>query len=146
MAQLDMALKIGFVLLATECVFASWMITIDWWAQAYRNGGVLDYGVAAYNTYASIHNTMSLVSNFDDALVDIIGALGDRVSSSSCTGDDNASALQVVVGFIIIGGVVLMLGILTTVMIIKTASASDRPSMSCVGAGASKESRMLLNP
>lgn len=129
--QFEMALKIGFVVLAPAVVFASWMITIDSWANAYRNGGVLNYGVAGYNTFASIHNTMSLVSNWGDAVGDIFGALGGsgKSSSSSSSSSDDNSGIAVVVGLIIVV-VVASLGILTTVAIIKKVSASDRlPSL-----------------
>lgn len=133
-AGLDLTLKIGFLVLMPAAVFASWMITIDSWAQAYRNGGVLNYGVAAYNTYASVHNTMSLISNFGDAFGSIFSALGSgggskSSSSSSSSSDDNGSAMLVIVGAIIVA-VAVSLGVITTVCIIRKVSASDRlPSL-----------------
>lgn len=121
-AQLGIALKLGYLVLAPGIVFSGLMITIDSWAQAYRNGGVLNYGAAAYNTYAQLHNTMSVVSNYGSALDDVLGAFGG--SSSSDSDDDAAKG---VAALIIIGLVVLALvaGVLTTTLIIKKVSASD---------------------
>lgn len=125
-AQLGIALKLGYLVLAPGIVFSGLMITIDSWAQAYRNGGVLSYGVAAYDTYAQIHNTMSVVSNYGDALGDVLGAFGGGSKSSSSSSDDDAA--KGLAGLIIIGIVILAVvgGVLTTTLIIKKVSAGDR--------------------
>jgi hypothetical protein len=119
-------LEMGYVLIVPGILFSGLMITIDSWATAYRQGGVLNYGVAAYNTYAQIHNTMSAISTFGDALGDIIGAFsgGGKSRSSSSSSDDDAGGLM---ALLVLGLVVLCAcaGIAITTIIIKKVSASQ---------------------
>ena len=61
------ALDLGYILLIPFILFAGDAITLDSWANAYRNGGFLNYGAAAWNTYASIHNTYSALGNLGGA-------------------------------------------------------------------------------
>src|SRR5580658_7603469 len=65
--QVRAALELGYVLLVPFILFSGYSITLDSWAQAYRRGGFLNYGAAAWNTYASIHNTFSAWRNMSGA-------------------------------------------------------------------------------
>jgi len=124
-AQLGIALQLGYVVLAPCIVFACWMITVDSWANAYRNGGILNYGLAGYNAYATIHNTMSVFDNYGSALGDVFGFFtGGGKSGSSSSSDDNGGVL---VAIVVIGVVLVALaaGVLTTMMIIKKVAASE---------------------
>lgn len=120
-------LEMGYLIIIPGILFSGLMITVDSWATAYRNGRVLDYGVAAYNTYAQVHNTMSAISTFGDALGDVIGAFsggGGKKSSSSSSKDDDASGMM---ALLVLGLVLLCAcaGILLTTIIIKKVSASQ---------------------
>lgn len=125
-AQAGIALELGYLVLAPAIVFACWMITIDSWATAYRNGGVLNYGVAAYNTYATYHNTMSMIGSYGQAFEHVLGAFtGGKKGSSSSSNDDDAKAmgLLLIVGIVVLA---LVAGIVTTTLIIKKVAASSQ--------------------
>ena len=74
-------LNLGYVLLLPFMLFAGYAITLDSWAQAYRNGGFLNYGAAAWNTYASIHNTYSAWRNLGGAFSSLGNFFKDRRSN-----------------------------------------------------------------
>jgi len=111
-------LSLGYVLLVPVLLFASYAITFDSWAQAIRNGGILNYGVAAYNTYATYHNTVSAISNFGEAFGTVAKGLGEIAS-----GDDEGKGIPLVIGIVLVI-VAFGLGIMTTVLIIKKSAAS----------------------
>jgi len=55
--QLDLFFQIGYVVLAPAILFSGYAIMFQSWANAYRNHSIPNMGIAAYNTYANIHNT-----------------------------------------------------------------------------------------
>jgi hypothetical protein len=121
-------LELGYLIIIPGVLFSGLMITVDSWAQAYRNGGILNYGVAAYNTYAQIHNTMAAVQNMGDAFSDVLDAFtrGGKGSSSSNDSDNGATAL-LVIGLVVAA---LAAGIITTAAIIRRTAGSDKlPSL-----------------
>src|SRR5262245_60394600 len=73
--QVMLALNLGYLLLLPFLLFAGYAITLDSWAQAYRHGGLLRYGAAAWNTYASIHNTYSAWRNVGGAFASLSDVL-----------------------------------------------------------------------
>src|SRR5262249_39828896 len=54
MTQVAMAL--GYLVLIPGLLISGLAITLESWAIAYRNRGIANFGVAAYNTYAPMHN------------------------------------------------------------------------------------------
>ena len=112
-------LSLGYVILVPVILFASYAITFDSWARAIREGGVLNYGVAAYNSYATYHNTASAISGMGEALGTVFSSIGKAASS-----DDEGGGLALVVGFILVC-IAFGLGTLTTVLIIKKSAASE---------------------
>lgn len=125
--HMGIALKLGYLIIVPGILFSGLMITIDSWARAYREGGILNYGVAGYNTYAQIHNTMSAVSNYGAAFGDVLGFFtgggSSKSSSSSSSDDDNSGVIALVVIAIVVLSVIG--GVLTTVTIIKKVAASE---------------------
>ena len=119
------ALELGYVLIVPLILFSGLMITVDSWARAYREGGVLNYGIGAWNTYAQIHNTMSAINGFGPALKDLtdglFGGKGGRSSSSSK--DEGQAVLALVVILLVVFAAIM--GTVLTVMIIKKAAASE---------------------
>lgn len=111
-------MSLGYVLLVPVLLFACYAITFDSWATAIRQGGVLNYGVAAYNTYATYHNTVSAINGFGEALGAVGKGLGELAS-----GDDEGGGIAIVVGIVLVI-IAFGLGILTTVLIIKKSAAS----------------------
>lgn len=112
-------LSLGYVILVPVILFASYAITFDSWARAIREGGVLNYGVAAYNSYATYHNTVSAINGFGEALGAVGKGLGELAGS-----DDEGAGVGIVAG-IVLAIVAFGLGILTTVLIIKKSAASE---------------------
>src|SRR5262249_1137678 len=83
--QPTVPLNLGCILVLPFVLFAGYAITLGSWAQAYRRGGFLNYGMAAWNTYASIHNTYSAWRNMGAAFTSLGGFFkgnrsGDRDS------------------------------------------------------------------
>lgn len=112
-------LSLGYVLLVPVILFASYAITFDSWARAIRDGGVLNYGVAAYNTYATYHNTVSAISNFGEALGAVFKGLGELTS-----GDDEGAGIGIAAA-IVLAIIAFGLGGFTTYLIIKKSAASE---------------------
>jgi hypothetical protein len=121
--QAMVAMEIGYVIIIPGILFSGMMITIDSWARAYREGGVLNYGVAAYNTYAQIHNTYNAIEGMGGALSDIFKSFGKGSSSSSSDDDAKGAAALVIIILVVVA---LTAGILTTAAIIKKVAGSDR--------------------
>lgn len=116
------SLQLGYIIIIPGILIAGLMIMIDSWATAYREGGVLNYGIAAYNTYAQIHNTYSAIETFG-------GAFGNVTNffSSSDDDDSGAGAIAIVIGLV---AVAAFGGILTTYVIInKVAGNTPLPPL-----------------
>lgn len=114
------ALDLGYVLLLPFMLFAGYAITLDSWAQAFRRGGFLNYGTAAWNTYASIHNTFSAWRNLSGAFTGLRDFFGGNRSRSD--DDDGPSPIIVV---ILLVGLALLGGVMTTAVIIRRVAATD---------------------
>jgi cellobiose-specific phosphotransferase system component IIC len=117
-----LALKIGYVVLMPGLLVGGFMITVQSWANAFRSGRVVDYGISAYNTYAQHHNTMSAIHNYGEAFGSLLDAFSSKGSSSSSSSDDNKGAGLVLLIILVI--FCLAAGIITTVLIIKKFSAT----------------------
>jgi hypothetical protein len=120
-AQVRAALNLGYVLLLPFMLFAGYAITLDSWAQAFRRGGILNYGAAAWNTYATIHNTYSAWRNLGGAFA----SLGDFFGGGSRRGgsrDSDGGGIIIVILLVIFA---LLGGVLTTATIIRRVAATE---------------------
>ncbi len=118
--QAMISLNLGYVLLLPFILFAGYAVTLDSWVQAYRRGGFLNYGVAAWNTYASIHNTYSAYRNLGGAFASLGNFLrGGRRDSSDRDGPGPIIIVILLVALALLGGV------LTTAAIIRRVAATD---------------------
>jgi hypothetical protein len=117
---------LGYILLLPFILFAGYAITLDSWANAYRNGGFLNYGAAAWNTYASLHNTYSAWRNMGGAFA----SLGNFLKRRSR--DDRSENLNPIIVVVLLVALALFAGIITTTVIIRRMAATDplppRPS------------------
>jgi hypothetical protein len=120
-AQTMAALNLGYILLVPFILFAGYAITLDSWARAFRQGGFLNYGMAAWNTYATIHNTYSAYRNMGGAFTSLGEFFGGRRKSRD-SGGDGPGAIIVV---ILLVALALVGGILTTMAIIRRVAATD---------------------
>jgi len=112
-----LALQIGYVLLIPGILVSGLTITLDSWARAYRNRTIADFGIAAWNTYAQIHNTFNAIQNLDKAFGSVVDSLGGRSS------DKKSAGPSLVVVFVIVVAALLS-GVLTTAVIV-TRVAGD---------------------
>jgi hypothetical protein len=116
----EMSLAVGYLLIIPVLLFAGLMITIDSWATAFQRGGVLNYGVAVYNTYAQVHNAYHAIEGVGQAFSSIGKGLGELASD-----EDGAKLVffLIAIGLVFIaitGGIVI-----TTVIIRKVAAADE---------------------
>ncbi|HEV3384501.1 MAG TPA: hypothetical protein VG097_06775 [Gemmata sp.] len=118
--QTTAALDLGYILLLPFMLFAGYAITLDSWAQAYRRGGFLNYGAAAWNTYASIHNTYSAWRNMSSAFT----GLGDFLKKRGGSRNNNDGANGIIVVILLVA-LALLGGVLTTATIIRRVAATD---------------------
>jgi hypothetical protein len=114
------ALDLGYLLLLPFILFAGYAITLDSWANAYRNGGFLTYGAAAWNTYASIHNTYSAWQNMGGAFA----SLGDFLQGRRGR-DKSGDGPNAIIIVVLLVALALLAGVITTAVIIRRAAATD---------------------
>jgi hypothetical protein len=112
--QVEIALSLGYVVLVPG------MLTVHSWAQAFRQGGVLNYGIAAYNTYAQLHNLWSAINTLPAALGRVRSYLGRNLESDR---DDRDSKSGLVIVLLLVG-LALAAGVLTTTLIIWLVAGS----------------------
>lgn len=116
--QFTVALQLGYILIVPLLLGTGAAITVDSWATAFREGGVLNYGVAAYNTFAQVHNTYSAIQGFGGAFKDVTSYLGGSGDGES---DENQGKVVVIV--LVVAAVVG--GVLITYMIIQKYAGSS---------------------
>ncbi len=116
------AFSLGWIILIPGILFSGLMIMLDSWRRAFREGGILNYGIAAYNTYAQVHNTLSAVNTLGSALRNVGDFFGgDRDSRSS---DDDGKGMLILLVIILVA-LALLMGVLTTAIIIRLTAGSD---------------------
>lgn len=115
-------LQLGYILLIPGILFSGLMITLDSWARAYRTRRIRDFGAAAWNTYAQIHNTFHAIRDLDKAFGSVVDAFrgGDSGSSS---GKKNDAAALVLVFVLVVAA--LLSGVLTTAVIISRVAGNE---------------------
>jgi hypothetical protein len=103
-------LSLGYLILIPGILFSGMMIWLDSLMRAWRRRDLPSIGIAAWNTYAQIHNTYSAFSGIPGALKSIKGFCA--------RGSKNSKGLAVVliivlVVFAILGGVFTTWGIIS---------------------------------
>jgi hypothetical protein len=107
---LKLAMDMVFVLIAIPALITGYIITIEAWIIAYREKSLLGAGVATLDTVLSVYNTMSVVNSFPKAWDNI----KEHINADSDFDLDSDLAKAIVVA-----GVVLFGGVLTTVLIMR---------------------------
>lgn len=116
------AMELGFVLIVPLIVASGFLITVDSWAQAFRRGGVLNYGVATWNTYAQIHNTYEAIQGMGPALESLGEFFGEAFSGGSSSEDDAKGKAALLVIAIAVGSI--LAGVILTAVIIRSNAAT----------------------
>jgi hypothetical protein len=117
--EVMVALNLGYVLLVPFILFAGYAITLDSWARAFRQGGFLNYGMAAWNTYATIHNTFSAWRNLGGAFSSLTNYFGGGRRSQNRNDNNGGLVILLLVAF------ALLAGIFTTAVIIRRVGGTD---------------------
>jgi hypothetical protein len=117
--EVMVALNLGYVLLVPFMLFAGYAITLDSWARAFRQGGFLNYGMAAWNTYATIHNTFSAWRNLGGAFSSLTNYFGGGKRERSRNDNNSGLVVLLLVAF------ALLAGVFTTAVIIRRVAATD---------------------
>ena len=115
-------LELGYVVIIPAVLGSGLVITIDSWARFIKRPGLLNGGVAAYNTFAQVRNTMSAINMLPRA----VGHLGDVLGGKRSRGGDSKGQAAMLV--ILLVAFSLFAGIFTTRWIILTVS--QRSSLS----------------
>ena len=120
--DVGLALQLGYIIIVPGIIFSGLMITLNSWAVAYRRGGILNYGVAAYNTYAQYHNTASAIRGFGPALGNVIDFFKGKSRSRSSSSDSKGAGALVLIALVVLA---VVAGTLTTVLLIKHFASSE---------------------
>jgi hypothetical protein len=122
--DIALAMRIGYILLLPGFLISGLMITLDSWARAYRTRRIADIGIAAWNTYAQIHNVYHAIKNMDGAFGNVVDAIRSRRSK----GNNDGASLIVVFAVVVVA---LLSGVLTTAVIIsRVAGRTQLPDES----------------
>ena len=112
--QADLFFQIGYVVLVPGFLFSGYAIMFQSWANAYREHSVKNMAVAAYNTYANVHNTFNAINDFPKAFGSVFNAFAGG------SGKNKAN------GFIFFLALVCVLsGFILTALIVHLVAASD---------------------
>ena len=108
-------LSLGYILLIPGILFSGLVITVNSWAQAFRRGGFLNYDISAKSTeyLCSDPPTLKCHATLSAAIGRVRSYFGNELSDRDSR--DNKSGLVIV---ILLVGVALAAGILTTTLII----------------------------
>ncbi len=117
--DVELAMKIGYILLIPGILSSGLMITLDSWARAYRTRKISDIGFAAWNTYAQIHNMYHAIKDLDGAFGSVVDSIRSRRS-----GKNNDGASLIIVFAVVV--VALLSGVLTTAVIISRIAGRNR--------------------
>ena len=104
----------GYVVLIPGFLFSGYAIMFQSWANAYRNHSVVNMGVAAYNTFANIHNTFNAIDDFPKAFGSVLN------SFTSGSGKGKASGLIIFVAILC-----LLSGFIIAALIVHRVAAND---------------------
>jgi hypothetical protein len=119
--QLEIMINLGYILIIPGVLLSGLMITIDSWAQAYRQRTLASFGTAGYNTFAQIYNTYHAVSDMGQAFRSVTGFFSESGSKSESGGDKDNRAGYLIILLVLLA---LLAGILTTAAIIHRVAAS----------------------
>jgi hypothetical protein len=112
--QATLLFQTGYVLLVPGFLFSGYAIMFQSWANAYRNHSVANMGVAAYNTFANIHNTFNAIDTFPKAF--------GSVFKGSTGGNGKGKATALIIFLVIL---CVLSGFIIAAVIVHRVAASD---------------------
>jgi len=125
--QLSGAVSLWYLTIIFPALGTGLIITIESWIAAYRDHSLMNLGVAAYNTFAEVHNAMGAINGLGPAFQ----AVG-KMFASVASGRGDAKGKAAILGAMIaIAVVVIALSagvILTAVLIHRYAGTVPLPA------------------
>jgi hypothetical protein len=115
-AQVELFMETGYVLVLPGFLFSGYAITFQSWANAYRNHSLRNMGVAAYNTFATMHNTFNAIDSFPKASASVFKTF----SGGGGNGKGKANALIIFVAILCVAA-----GFVIAALIVHRVAASD---------------------
>jgi hypothetical protein len=112
--QANLFFQIGYVVLVPGFLFSGYAIMFQSWANAYREHSVKNMAVAAYNTYANVHNTFNAINNFPKAFGSVLKAF------TGGSGKNKGNGL-----ILFLALVCVLSGFIITAVIVHYVAASD---------------------
>ena len=101
--QLNGAISLWYLTIIFPVLGTGLMITIKSWIAAYRNHSLINLGLAAYNTFAQVHNTMGAINGVGPALSSV-----GKMFASVAGGRGDAKGKAAILGVMIAVGVVVL--------------------------------------
>jgi len=74
---MKLAISMWYITIIIPCLGTGYIITVYSWIVAFKERSLANVGTAAWNTFASIHNTYGAVSGIKDSFGSIMSAISD---------------------------------------------------------------------
>lgn len=113
------SLSLGYLIIIPAILFSGLMIWIDSLVQAWRQRDLPSMGVAAWNTFAQIHNMYSAIDGIPQAFGEVMSFF--KGSGDSDEDDAKSGAVLLVIGLVVLA---VAGGIIITAAIIKKYAAT----------------------
>lgn len=120
-----MVMLLGYLVLMPGLLISGLAITLESWAIAYRNRGIANFGLAAYNTYAQLSG-MYCAARSAGAALDAVSSFfaGVGESNAGTSGDPNKRKNDAFAALLIVL-LATLAGIATTAIIIRRYAGSE---------------------
>ena len=106
---MKLAISMWYITIIIPCLATGYIITVYSWIAAFKESSLANVGTAAWNTFATIHNTYGAISGIKDSFGSIMEAVNDV---------DDARA-KLIVYAAILAVVALAGGIIITAVLIR---------------------------
>lgn len=117
---IEMMQSLGYLIIIFPVLGSGLAIMINSWGYALKNRSFSSLGIGTYNTLAQTYNMFRAL----DAVPSAIGNITEKLLNSRNSNNEGKRLLVVIVFLIVI--VVAILGVLTTIVIIKWVARKDR--------------------
>lgn len=107
-AQFGAAMDLSYLLIVPPIIGSGVVLTIHSYMVWYRERGILNLGVAGWNTFAQVHNTMSAIRTMPA----VVGRLGDFFGSKGKK--DKGLVVVAIVILALIGGYLTTMAIINS--------------------------------
>jgi hypothetical protein len=121
------ALSLWYVTIIFPALGTGFIITIESWIAAYRDHSLTNMGVAAYNTFAQVHNTMNAINGLGPAFQSV-GRMFASVAGGRGDAKGKAAMLGLMIAILLVVTALCAGIILTAVLIHRYAGTVPLPA------------------